>query len=434
MTFFLRQRVMSAAARLAGCVRNDFGGIAATFAVALPVLIGAAGLAIDFATLTMVKGDLQAAADAAAMAGAREIQVAKSDPNQVINAAIAHAKFQLTGDPNPQAKPGTVDPLTVSAQVVDKMSAVQVDISEAWTPFFAHFLKADITPVTVTATARFVGSTNICVLGLSPTLVPGVKLWQNAQLTANNCGVYSDTDTSKGFVVADAGQLKSQLNCVVGGYSTSGALAVEPTPLTSCPVLADPLQSRPAPSFGGCDFTSLVVNNQNRALLPGVYCGGLTIKGTSKVTMDSGVYVIKDGPLLVTDTATLDADNAGFYMTGPNSLAWFTANTSISLSAPVDGPLAGLLFFEDRAASGVRLHRFASNNARKLLGTIYLSRSILNIDADAPVADQSAYTAIVTQSLQLQSGPNLVLNSDYSATDVPVPEGIKGTSKVVITQ
>ena len=139
-------------------------------------------------------------------------------------------------------------------------------------------------------------------------------------------------------------------------------------------------------------------------------------------------------PVVVTDTASLAADDSGFYLTGWNSVVWFNANTTISLSAPVDGPLAGLLFFEDRAASGVRLHRFASNNARKLLGTIYLSKSMLNIDANAPVADQSAYTAIVTQSLQLQSGPNLILNSDYSATKVPVPEGIKGASQVVLTQ
>ena len=155
--------------------------------------------------------------------------------------------------------------------------------------------------------------------------------------------------------------------------------------------------------------------------------------GISKVTLAEGIYVIKDGPLLVLDSASLTGDGLGFYLTGKGSTAWFTAKTTIALSAPVDGLLAGLLFFEDRNAAGIRIHRIASNNARKLLGTIYLSKSILNIDANAPIADQSAYTAIIAQSLQLQSGPNLVLNTDYDLTDVPVPDGIAGSSQVILS-
>ena len=81
----------------------------------------------------------------------------------------------------------------------------------------------------------------------------------------------------------------------------------------------------------------------------------------------------------------------------------------------------------------VRLHKIASNNARNLLGTLYLSRSILLINADAPVADSSAYTAIVTGRLWLQKGPILTLNSDYTKTTVPVPGGLIGT-KPVLTQ
>ena len=46
------------------------------------------------------------------------------------------------------------------------------------------------------------------------------------------------------------------------------------------------------------------------------------------------------------------------------------------------------------------------------------------IDATKPIADKSAYTVLVVNQLQLFSGPNLVLNTDYSATDVPVPRGV----------
>ncbi|MEM8648827.1 MAG: hypothetical protein AAGF86_21165, partial [Pseudomonadota bacterium] len=137
-----------------------------------------------------------------------------------------------------------------------------------------------------------------------------------------------------------------------------------------------------------------------------------------------------------------------FYMTGPGSTFNFEEETEISLGASKDGPLAGLLFYEklDPAViaaatqrssffsvfrdlgdlSTMRTHRIRSNNARQLLGTIYLPNSILQIDANAPVADESAYTAVVVRRLWLLEGPHLVLNADYSATDVPVPSSIAG--------
>ena len=48
----------------------------------------------------------------------------------------------------------------------------------------------------------------------------------------------------------------------------------------------------------------------------------------------------------------------------------------------------------------------------------------LIIDANTPIADKSAYTVLVVQRIDLHAGPNLVLNSDYSATDAPVPPGV----------
>jgi hypothetical protein len=50
------------------------------------------------------------------------------------------------------------------------------------------------------------------------------------------------------------------------------------------------------------------------------------------------------------------------------------------------------------------------------------------------VASDSAYTAIVSYRLELTQGPTLVLNSDYGATGVPVPDGIRATGQVVLTR
>ena len=94
--------------------------------------------------------------------------------------------------------------------------------------------------------------------------------------------------------------------------------------------------------------------------------------------------------------------------------------------------MAGLLMFEDRGAAKLRPYAILSDGARVLEGTIYLPQSHLYIDADAPIADKSAYTAIVARRMELYAGPHLVLNSDYDLTDVPVPYGIGNNRGVVL--
>lgn len=146
------------------------------------------------------------------------------------------------------------------------------------------------------------------------------------------------------------------------------------------------------------------VINADTVVEPSVFCGGLTISGNADVEFEPGVYIIKDGPFNVSDTASIVGEGVTFFLTGSGSTFNLGAGTTIDLSAPETGPTAGLLIYEDqsvpfnfdfnpfflsRLPSDVRLHRVSRNDARNLLGTIYLPKSILLIDANAPVADAS---------------------------------------------
>ncbi|MFL5126660.1 MAG: hypothetical protein ACJ8C9_18385 [Microvirga sp.] len=113
----------------------------------------------------------------------------------------------------------------------------------------------------------------------------------------------------------------------------------------------------------------------------------------------------------------------------------FDFDSIINLSAPKTGTMAGLLIYSDPKAILGNKFKIFSDNARRLLGTIYLPRGDLYVDANKPIADQSAYTVIVARTIELQSGPNLVLNANYGATDVPVPQGVGPTgSNVALSQ
>ena len=63
--------------------------------------------------------------------------------------------------------------------------------------------------------------------------------------------------------------------------------------------------------------------------------------------MAPGIYTIKDGPLLVNGTSTLTGENVGIYLKGEGSNLKFDSQTTISLTAPKDGPMVGLLIFDD---------------------------------------------------------------------------------------
>ena len=94
------------------------------------------------------------------------------------------------------------------------------------------------------------------------------------------------------------------------------------------------------------------------------------------------------------------------------------AAKELSIASSTNAEMSGLLFFEDRAATADRQHHIDSTNAQVLTGTIYLSQGYLKVDPNASVANKSAYTAIIANRLELSSGPELILNSDYGATEI----------------
>jgi hypothetical protein len=230
-----------------------------------------------------------------------------------------------------------------------------------------------------------------------------------------------------------AAVLTATLICTAGG-KVGGKINFTPDPLTDCPILPDPLAARPPPAVDGCSTINKVVSGQTVTLNPGTYCNGLQITGGAQVTLAPGVYVIKDGPLTVDAGSSFQGTNVGFYLTGDAATLLFANDTTINLTAPKDGALSGMLLFEDRLAPALRSHKILSDNARTLLGTIYVPQGRLIVDANQPVADKSAYTIIVTRRMELYAGPNLVMNTDYGSTDIPVPKGVGIGDSVALTR
>ncbi|MCB1509357.1 MAG: pilus assembly protein [Hyphomicrobiaceae bacterium] len=409
-----------------GAFRPDRAGtIAVKFALVFPILAAVSGVSVDYISVLRQKTTLQSAADAASMAAARELSLSDAKRENVTAVVSAVFVAYLRANENKKHSAGVA---TATATIRDNPLEIDVTAKQAVAAPFGLVTGFMPNEVTVRSVARVVGRPNICVLGLNPSENGTISLEHQARVTGNNCAVFSNSSHVMGIKAKNSAVLKASFICTRGGRD-GGPGSFEPTPLTDCPSFEDPLGSRPEPSVGTCTSSEPTVVETSQDLLPGTYCGGLTIRGAAVVTLRPGIYIIKDGPLVVTDNAKITGTEAGFFFTGTGTGMTFDSNTSISLSAPKSGTMAGLLIFGSRTANNRELFRILSNDARTLVGTIYLPKGELHIDASQPVADSSAYTAIVADVMRLYGGPHLVLNTNYGDTDVPVPTGIKGAGQ-----
>lgn len=393
------------------------GNFALVLGLTAPVLLGLVGGAVDAYVYISHQKSLQNAADGAALASAGEAALGgwSAEKAQAVAAAFvaANATHGLGGS-------GVV---TAVATVDTPQRRVSVVVEQDHYGYFVMGYFRSSPQIRVSAAAQASGSTNVCVIGLDESSEATISLDSNSILFAPDCAVYSNSEHVQGMVSLSNAVLTSTLACSAGGFS-GATKNFSKKPLTDCPMVQDPLAQRAAPTVStSCKETKATYDNYTGSLSPGVYCGGLAIKGNSNVKLLPGTFIMKDGQFLVDSNSVVKGTDVGIFFTGAGSNFHFNSNVNVSLEAPKSGPLAGIIFFQNRDAS---LTDFVieSNYTRNLLGTIYLPKGNLIIKADNDVADQSAYTAIVVHKLQLFSGPRLVLNTNYDDTTVPVPEGL----------
>ncbi|MBL8588603.1 MAG: pilus assembly protein [Methylobacteriaceae bacterium] len=471
-------RLRAAAARLAALRRCRRGGVALNFALVAPALLIAAGMAVDYAQMTDLRRKMQEAADAAALAAARELRLANTDPQRArelaqkyvdahlaargltgytVNASVVASapstqppaggggagggggggggtggggyvdmSMKTSSTESALSTPGVAAPAPAPAPAPvagGTYNGVAVHVAFPVQGAFSQLLNRGQTTLNARAEARLTGGMPLCMIGLDGTN-KAVSLDKTSRLEAPGCSIYSDSTDPAGLSVVDSASLRSGFTCSAGGMG-GGAANYSPLPQLDCPPMPDPLAARPPPSYSACDYQNLTITGLGfRTLLPGVYCGGLKISGGQYIQFAPGEYVIKDGPLDVSGVTILRGTNIGFYLVGEASVIKFTDAATIEFTAPKTGPMAGILFFEDRAASIGRKHEVASDFVRVLLGTLYFPRGHLRITSRYKVGDMSAYTIIVARRLELSGAPALYLNAAYSSTDVPVPAGL----------
>ena len=394
-------------------------------AVMFMTIIGFAGLAIDVGDWYATKTSMQNAADAAAISAGIQLVASGAGGDQVTSAA-SQAAAANGFDPNDGAQ---VD-VTISADG----QSVMVMISQPSPTILAGLFLGDSVTISATATASLVAGPT-CLLSLEETAANGLYLDSNSRVDVAGCSIQVNSTNPVASSVNSSATVNAAAICITGGYEENSNGGYSPTPetgTTDCPPVSDPLAALEPPPYSGCDYDAHVVDNITTTLSPGVYCNGLVTDGNADVEFLPGEYIIDGGNFLVNSNSIVQGTGVGFYLTGGATI-WFDSNVVVDFSAPIDGPLAGIVFFQDRNDTGT--NRFDSNAISRLEGTIYFPNGSFHSDSNSAIAADSAFTVLIARRIELDSNARLVLNSNYAASAVPVvlPAGGGGSGLTRLT-
>lgn len=410
------------------------GTSAILLALVLPTLAGIAGFAADYSAASNGQQRLQAVVDSTALAIAREMTVTPVDNTRVQALAEQYVAANIPAN--------TPYKILIAASLAEANLAVKViGQQQVATPFGLLERFSGLSIISASALARVTASSapqKVCMVSLGEAIDGGIFLHNGSFITAPGCLLHSNSTKPEAIIINAGSTLKAGLVCARGGVKNMAGV-VDAALVSDCPAMIDPLATKPEPVVSnGCDFNKVVIDKGITTIKPGTYCSGLEITGTAKVTMEPGIYHFKNGHFYIKATSEVRGNGVTLLFNGKKSFFRFEESGLVEISAPVSGPTAGMLIWELKGfvPSGTTQtnttsktknsneHHISSDRARQLTGTIYLKKGLLMIDSKKPIADLSPYTILVVNKLDLYDGPNLVLNSNYSGTAVPVPAGL----------
>jgi len=415
------------------------GVVVVMVAVLLVAILGVVGAALDGGLLRDNYRKVQGASDAAALAAANQLFVnypAIVDSNFTIYdpdgsaEAAALALAAVNGFPNNGAGsavavhiPPQSGPFTGRAGYAEAI----VTYYQART--FSRIWGAADIPVTARAVARGRwGGSGMGIVVLDPSAKSSLNASGTGTVTVTGgASTVVDSNNSEAAVVAGGGGISAAAFEITGGYS--GAL--NGNVHTGVPPSPDPLRYLPAPSVpadGTMTVTHLDSGNKQYALTPGRYTnlplfnsGDQVILQQASANGAGGVYYIDGGGLKSTGAnITMDPNTSGGVMIYNNPDAGSTAeqiqitgNSSgtVNLSALTDGPYAGMLFWQKRAAAQPMSMSGGGNFT--LSGTFYAANSTLQITGNGTATIGSQY---VSRKLDLGGNGNILVNYSDGGT------------------
>ncbi|HEY0012372.1 MAG TPA: pilus assembly protein TadG-related protein [Allosphingosinicella sp.] len=394
--------------RLKSIGRDTSGNALALCAVAMPLMIGGAGLAIDSVQISLARRELQRAADSAALAGAYAIN---QNPTATGTVRTTYAQNGATRDlvvNNDVTLSGAalVQNAPTAGTYANNTNAVRVQLSANRTLSFLSFFDATPQAITVEATAAIVREGDFCMLALEDGNVPGVTVGGNADIDIS-CGISTNSRSATAITATGSSTVNADPIMAVGGVPTSGNFGGA-TLIPYSAVQSDPFAGLPAPSPSNCRAAPESKSNGPEVNIgtnsPGynatdrsICYNGFNIKGEVNFSFPEPTIVYINGGILdIGAQATVTGHNAVFVLTStnattnPNSIATVDigAGADVNITAPSSGPYAGVAIYMDRRAPVGRTVKWNGGADMRFNGALYMPSAYFEYNGNADMANQ----------------------------------------------
>jgi len=420
-------------ARLLRGLREESGQAMVVGVVSLMAVLPCVALAIDVGQFRFQQQQMQAAVDAAALAGAIEVSSCAGTANctalqTAAQRALVENGFGGSTLKSQCATPGTVLTLTVNNGPCSlgstsgdpnygKTGYVEAVLSGPANTIFANLVGLRTIRIAVRAEAYVAPSFCLFTSTSNTTSTGPQGILLNGGTLSANCGAIDDSGSSGALTTNSGATFNTTKFSVHGGWSPNNGGAFSSTPVTGVPAVADPLSYLTAPTAGTCT-SQTVAGTGSTTLNQGTFCSGFNLNSNTTVALNPGTYIILGGVNMGTGS-TLTGTGVTLFFSGSGALQMNTGSTA-QLVAPTTGSLAGIVIWE--AGSDTNAMIINGNTSAKFEGAVYAPGAQLTINS---AANTAKYTVLDVNSLILNTGANFAIGSDYSslAGGSPVKSG-----------
>jgi hypothetical protein len=393
--------------------RSERGNLAVvTGIIAIPLAMIVV-ITIEMVSLSSEKARMQAAVDAAALAGARELAVAGGAARNANGFAETFAMNQVT-----DLAPRIAMTFTASQ---NSNGGFQVTGMGLRGSFFGNMVPPGGFKIEVNAIAEALNQQPLCILALpendDDAMAPGLSAVVNSSIQANNCLVHSNGNMlTRQNAVIRAGTIQASRTATGRGFvpaANNGALRVR-----------DPFKDRIIKRQNVCNNLNTtpisISGNSSQTLAAAVHKSNVIVSDNGTLILGPGEHYFCQN-LRVLANGVVRGDNVVIIFDEEGTLH-ATQNSLISLTGRTTGDWAGFVIVASR--DNEEDMEISSNRVDKLLGTVYVPEATLVINAAGSVAEDSKWSVVVAKDITLDVNAALVINTDYAGSGVPVPMGV----------
>jgi hypothetical protein len=377
--------------------RDRRGNVLAIAGAALPLVIGAAGLASDTIQWTLWKRQLQRAADSAAIAGV----YAKIQPQDIPGAvntdldkdnnfarpavATTHSGIDLLAEPAISYPPNTSGYL----------DAVRVSLSLQKPLGFSSLFMSTPPTIIAAATAATIETGTYCVVSLENTSTTGIKSTGTA-IVDLGCGMITNSTSLNAAIATGTSSVHATPIAAVGNIQDSTNWnGAELLPFTM--KQADPFAGVNVPPFTSCQGSQNRLRVQSNdpvkdlSAQTGTICvSDMNLDGTVK--LGNATYIIDSGDFNVGVNGKVSCAACTIVLTNSSSgttpvigTVTINATSHIDMHPKTTGNFANILIYQDRRASTTNgsNNKINGDSSSIMEGALYFPNQEMRLNGSA---------------------------------------------------